>query len=563
MASVLYTLAFLATIIMMTVLVISYKNRISIFYVMLFAAVLISNFGYMQLVSARNLEAAVYANQIIYLGGSFSPFFMLMCVADLCKIRVPSIIQSLLLTCATILFVFVSTIGYLPYYYKTVSFTTVHGMGTLVKEYGPLHILYPIYVILIGIIGIGIIIVSFRRKKDVSHVTCLLLMICMLVIDILYVVEKLADIEIELVPFAYVISLAGCLFLLRRISMYEVTVISTNSMVESLAYGFVICDSNGRYLGSDEAAKLWFPELRDIHIDTIIENEDTVFLKQVGKWLRDEDIRDKVFIEQDNQIFEAQHSIIKECKHHNVHCIYLRDETKQQQYTKLVQQYNENLERDVEAKTENMRKVQKDILLSMASIVENRDSNTGGHIARTSDIVTIFVDYLQSYRDFKELTPHMAKSIIKAAPLHDFGKIAIPDVILNKPGKFTDDEYEIMKQHSAKGSVIVERILHHSDDARFRTIAVNVAHFHHEKWDGKGYPQGLKGEEIPFEARVMALADVFDALVSKRVYKESFGYDRAFTIIEESVGSHFDPELGQAFLECRPLLEALYDSYED
>lgn len=157
----------------------------------------------------------------------------------------------------------------------------------------------------------------------------------------------------------------------------------------------------------------------------------------------------------------------------------------------------------------------------------------------------------------------VAKRIIKAAPLHDFGKIGIPDIILNKPGKFTPEEYEVMKQHAAKGAVIVERILQNSEDELFKKIAVNVAHFHHEKWDGNGYPTKISGEQIPFEARVMALADVFDALVSKRVYKESFTYDKAFEIIEESCGTHFEPTLCQAFLKCRKELEDLYNSYLD
>lgn len=213
--------------------------------------------------------------------------------------------------------------------------------------------------------------------------------------------------------------------------------------------------------------------------------------------------------------------------------------------------------------TEKLKKVQSDIIISMACIVENRDNNTGGHIARTSDVVNIFVKHLRKKGTFKELSPKMAECIIKAAPLHDFGKIGVPDVILNKPGKFTDEEYEIMKQHSAKGAVLVEQILRNSEDNTFREVAENVAHYHHEKWDGNGYPEKLSGENIPFEARVMALADVFDALVSKRIYKDSFSYDKAFSIIEESSESHFDPNLCSEFLECRPLLEELFDSYDN
>ena len=149
--------------------------------------------------------------------------------------------------------------------------------------------------------------------------------------------------------------------------------------------------------------------------------------------------------------------------------------------------------------------------------------------------------------------------MVKAAPMHDLGKVAIDDVVLRKPGKYTDEEYAEMKRHSAEGARIVESILQGVEDESFVAVARNVAYYHHEKWNGKGYPTGKSETEIPIEARIMALADVFDALVSKRCYKEAFSYDEAFQIIEESLGQQFDPELGKVFMECRAELEAFYD----
>ena len=142
--------------------------------------------------------------------------------------------------------------------------------------------------------------------------------------------------------------------------------------------------------------------------------------------------------------------------------------------------------------------------------------------------------------------------------MHDLGKIAVDDAVLKKQGKFTKKDYEKMKKHSEEGATIVARVLKDVDDSLFKDIAINVAHYHHERWDGTGYPKGLKGAEIPIEARIMALADVFDALVSKRCYKEALSFDEAFCIIKESLGSHFDPDLGEIFIECRPQLEILY-----
>ncbi|MDD6156345.1 MAG: HD domain-containing protein [Lachnospiraceae bacterium] len=563
MFNLLYTALFVLSILMLVVLVSCFRDRISVFYVLLYVSVAVTNFGYMQLCASQDLNAAVYANQTVYLGASFCPFFLLMCMADLCKVKVPRIVQSGFILLGCVIFFFISSIGVFPWYYRSVSFVRENGVSNLMKEYGPLHTLYPLYLIVVVILALTFIILSFRKKKDVSYVTSALLLVCMIITVAVYIVEKSLHLQVTILPIAYVISQAGVLFLLRRISLYDISAITADSMVESVSFGFVICDFKEKFLGGDVAAKLWFPEINELKLDAPIKSETTDFLQQLGKWVRDEDDREIVYFERDGYIIEAKHAIITEKKHHPIHCVYLRDDTKQQAYTKLVEQYNENLERDVNAKTAKISRMQDDIIISMASIVENRDSNTGGHIARTSDVVKIFVQHLQRRNICPELTPEVAQCIIKAAPLHDFGKIAIPDVILNKPGKFEPEEYKEMKKHSAKGAVIVERILQNTEDVTFQQIAVNIAHYHHEKWDGNGYPDRISGTDIPFEARVMALADVFDALVSKRVYKDSYGYDKAFSIIEESCGSHFDPLLCKEFLQCRPALEKLYDSYED
>ena len=142
-----------------------------------------------------------------------------------------------------------------------------------------------------------------------------------------------------------------------------------------------------------------------------------------------------------------------------------------------------------------------------------------------------------------------------SAMLHDVGKIKISDVILNKPGRFTPEEYEIMKKHAPYGGEIVKDILGKNADEELLQITSSVARYHHEKWDGSGYPEGLKGEEIPLCARIMAVADVFDALVSKRVYKDAMMMDKAFQILERDAGRHFDPEIVEVFVKLREEVE--------
>ena len=201
--------------------------------------------------------------------------------------------------------------------------------------------------------------------------------------------------------------------------------------------------------------------------------------------------------------------------------------------------------------------LQEKLILGLATMVEGRDNSTGGHIKRTSDVVRFLVEEMMK----DPLLPTnyaFYNAVIKAAPMHDLGKIAVDDAILRKPGKFTPEEYAVMKKHPSEGARIVDQVLIDTSDKEFEQITANIAHYHHEKWDGSGYPKGLKGDEIPLEARIMAIADVYDALVSKRVYKEEFSFEDAHKIIIDSMGKHFDPGLEKYYIKARDKIEKYY-----
>lgn len=201
--------------------------------------------------------------------------------------------------------------------------------------------------------------------------------------------------------------------------------------------------------------------------------------------------------------------------------------------------------------------LQDKLVLGMATMVEGRDNSTGGHIKRTSNIVRFLVEEMMKDPSL-ELNHSFYQNVIKAAPMHDLGKITIDDAILRKPGRFTPEEYEVMKTHSPEGAKILEQILKDVTDKSLERVAINVAHYHHERWDGLGYPNGLKGDDIPLEARIMAVADVYDALVSKRVYKDEFSFDDANRIIMENMGKQFDPSLEKYFVRARSKIEKYY-----
>lgn len=209
-----------------------------------------------------------------------------------------------------------------------------------------------------------------------------------------------------------------------------------------------------------------------------------------------------------------------------------------------------------------LRELQNKIIISFADLVESRDDFTGQHIKRTSQYLKILVEHLSHrslYADI--LTKDMCEIMAMAAPLHDIGKIKISDAILNKPGRLTNEEFEIIKTHALEGSKIITRTLTDIEDGDYLQIARDMALYHHEKWDGSGYPCHLSGEEIPLCARIMAVVDVFDALISKRVYKEAYSVDKAFSILSESIGSHFDPNIAEGFISIRPKIENVLKEY--
>ena len=207
---------------------------------------------------------------------------------------------------------------------------------------------------------------------------------------------------------------------------------------------------------------------------------------------------------------------------------------------------NNKINEEILAKTH----MQNGVIEHLADIIESRDIETGEHIKRTKKYVTILINKMKDDPKYKDyLTPKMQENIINAAPLHDIGKIAVSDLILCKPGKLTDEEFEKMKIHTVKGGEIINNILNELGDKEFLKIAYDVAISHHEKWNGKGYPFGLKEEEIPLPGRIMAVADVFDALVAKRVYKEPMPIDKAIDIIIGDAGTHFDPNIVEIFKE--------------
>lgn len=226
---------------------------------------------------------------------------------------------------------------------------------------------------------------------------------------------------------------------------------------------------------------------------------------------------------------------------------------------------NAYLEEEVARRLHDNQIIQEVSIRALARLAEIRDPETGNHILRTQSYIRVLAKKLQSHPRFLNcLTDHYIDLLVKSAPLHDIGKVGIPDHILLKPGKLTATEWEIMKTHTVLGSEAIERAEADAErPVEFLRIAKEIAHWHHEKWDGQGYPDGKKADEIPVSARLMALADVFDALTSTRVYKPAMPFEEARAIISSERGRHFDPDVVDAFLETIKDFKAIALRYQD
>jgi putative two-component system response regulator len=230
---------------------------------------------------------------------------------------------------------------------------------------------------------------------------------------------------------------------------------------------------------------------------------------------------------------------------------------------------NEYLEEEVRRRMKELSAAQDVTIMAMASLAETRDSDTGNHIRRTQNYVKLLAKKLQSHPRFRQfLTEDNIELLYKSAPLHDIGKVGIPDRILLKPGRFTPEEFEIMKTHTTLGRRAIEESEKQLDEpSSFLRLAREITYYHQEKWDCSGYPEGIGGDEIPISARLMALADVYDALICRRVYKEPMPHEKAVEIVKEGWGIHFDPDVVDAFMEIadefRKVAEHFADSDKD
>lgn len=565
-----YSALFVLSMIFLILYVCIWHKHFDITFTMFFTLVPISCLGYVLYTEADSTYTAFWGLRFIYIGGCFLQYFITLSIFNLCEIKIGKIIKIIAFCMTVLLYLSVLSIGHSDLYYKNVNFVQKDGYFILQKEYGVMHSVFYFYLATLFLIGIIVIIYSYIKKSQVSRIILYLLVIPDAITIFSYFVMKKIINTVEFMPLGYVLAEVVYLIIAYRMCLYDINNTAADSLSQTGTIGYISFDFKKKYLGSNATARKIMPFLTKLTVDYGLVDND-VDQRKLLHWLNSfiEDNKNNSFTyiihvngvpdDNDDKIYNVSVNYLYDSVRKRGYIISLTDDTANRKYINLLDSYNEKLQDEVQEKTQHIIDMHDNLILSLATMVESRDNSTGGHIRRTSVGVKLLIDEIIKDNEF-ELSDEFCRNIIKAAPMHDLGKIAVDDAILRKPGRFTDEEFEKMKCHAAEGAKVIHQILEKTDDEAFKVIAENVAHYHHERIDGSGYPDGLKGDEIPIEARIMAIADVYDALVSKRVYKDSMSFEQADSIIMEGMGTQFDERLKKYYVKARPKLEEYYSS---
>jgi len=530
-----------------------------VYITLIFVFISFAEIAHFLKVISSQLEQAMMAQYFIYISSVYLPVITTACICNICGIHLSKKTKLIAIFIAGLAITAILTNYHHHLFYTSVDIYKYHGATMLSKSYGPLHLI--VYAILsVSIIaGIVVLIYSLITTKKIPRYILWLIIVAELSDIVSYFIQVLVIKDIDLLPVAYIITQIVFLLISDRITLYDGRISLSNFVSSSDYMGYVSFDKKRRFLQHNEIAADFIPEFAKQEIDKRINNDIPLF-KTLNQWFD--------LVEQTGLNLHTNYAYNDKIYHFRIGYLYLNkkkagfqatfiDYTQNQKYLELLNNYNSKLTKDVKSKTEKILDIQNSVLLGIAEMVGSRDSSTGDHIRRTSKVMEILI---QEIRKDKSLTADELywDYLIQASPLHDIGKIAIDDSILRKPGLFTDVEFDLMKSHTTEGARLIHSMFQLSYEPGFSEIAENIAHYHHERWDGSGYPDHLFGKKIPFEARVLALADVLDALVSKRYYKDSMPFEDAFEYMLTQMGRHFDPDLEKYFISCHDKLKDYY-----
>ena len=553
-----YIVAAILVLINLLIFIANFEDKkVNALCLLLNLLMLVSNLGFLAKALVSDRETAYLSLKICFIGGCFIPpmlFYTTCCVAN---VKIKGWIKMLSYGFSFLVYSFVLTIGVNTFFYKSVSFSSFLGTTIVYRTVTPSYYLFYALLVINTLAEAWVLIYAYYKKKSILKKTMLIFILVEAFTIVFYFIGVFIDDKIEITPMLYVIDGWFLIYLHRTVLKFNIADAITNVMTKEESQGYILFDNALNFMCANEYIQEIVPEILETKLGTKVENSS--FFNDLYKWI------DK--FKSDN---ESVFSFGNDIKHFQViiyhktyakknigYIVQIKEDTDKYKYLKLLQANKNNLEMLVEEQTEYILSIQEKLVLGMASMVENRDGNTGGHIRRTSEVVSILIETIIQ-NDLFKLEKDFIKDMIRAAPMHDLGKIAIDDKILRKPGRLTEEEYSIMQTHAEKSAEIVQEFLNDIEEDHFVKVATNIARYHHERWNGSGYPAKLVGDQIPLEARIMAVADVYDALVSKRCYKEAMSFEEAAEIMLESMGTHFDPKMKEVFLMSQKRLENYY-----
>lgn len=512
-------------------------SRYQIELILLMIPTMIMLIGYTIELTATNVDSALVGTAISYLGKPFATLVSLIFIADLCGRPLSKKVISILFALCTAFFFIVLTNGstgaghYL--YYSRVDFNLDNIFSPLILEHGPLYWVYMAYLVCMFAADIIYIFQAYRSVGTRSTRKQLDLLVAMIVSTIIgyaiFMSGITGDYDTTMTGAA-----VGTVFLtivFFRYHLFDSLTLAKDHALHNASTGLLVLNERNQVVYTNDLVEKLLKSRFSVEELTALPAGKTT-------------------VEKDDAVYEVTKSAIEKRGVLYGQTVELNDITTQYRY-------NAQLEHDVEERTREIVNIQRSAITSFAGIVEARDSSTGMHIKRMSRVVGFVAEALKNNGEYSDLlSDDYIARLMEVAPLHDIGKITIPDAILLKPGRLTEEEFTVIKEHSVKGEQILMECLDGVEHNDYVALACAVARSHHEKWNGGGYPDGLAGKEIPLAARIVAVADVYDAVRSERCYKPSMTNEEAREVIREGKGTHFDPAIVDAFFAALPQIEA-------
>lgn len=515
-------------------------SRLQVILLCTATATLVNFIGYLMEITSSSVETAIMGMKVAYLGKPFIALGMFFFVMAYCRVSIRKETSGLLIIMHIVMSLAVFTCDEHQLFFKTISYIKEDGFSHPVCEPGPLYLCYLL------LIGCGTTVcvwcsvrewIKSKTRVEKRQAVYILLMVTTIAAGMCVYMSGITD-GYDTTQIAYLINVVLLAVSVFRYRLFEVLTLAKEKALNDYQDGLIVVDNRDMVIYSNSLAKEIYPALATEDYKEVLEEISDHASTQGNLFYKK-----KVFTIQKQPIMQEGIAYGRTYKIIDVTDSY---------------NYATRLQSDVEQKTRQIKSMQSSVIESFANMIEARDGITGQHIKHTSAYVRILINGLKETGTYKEiLTDEYIATVIDVAPLHDVGKIAIMDQVLKKNDKLTDEEFDAIKTHPKVGSQIIEEILRGMESEEYIKIAKEVALYHHEKWNGTGYPVGLRGSKIPLCARIMAVADVYDALRSKRTYKESFSKEKSRRIIEEGAGIHFDPVIVQVFLDNINEIEAV------